>query len=163
MKSSFTLSTIALLLSTACSQAALSLNFNTVTEVFSFGGTQAAVTDTYNWGATGTTISITPSPSSAIDGATGDVLAFFNDNMLLALSGLNFVGNGTTVSYALASVAAKNHVLTLNGGTLTSLSGLSDINVTVVPEPSQYAALGGVALLGFAFLRRHLSRQFEIA
>jgi hypothetical protein len=48
-----------------------------------------------------------------------------------------------------------------NWGSATDLTGLpTSITVSAVPEPAEYAALGGLSLIGFAVWRRKASRKY---
>jgi hypothetical protein len=143
--------------------AGLTITFDTNAETFSFSASQAAVNASYTWGAFDGGGNVFNFGATEITGSTGDAIEINNGSLFIQISGQNFFGTGATVSYATATANEKTYVGTLNGSTLGSNDALDAINITVVPEPSQYAALGGVALLGFAFLRRHLSRQQEIA
>jgi len=87
---------------------------------------------------------------------------------------LTYPSNANTALYSSAWVEGENYVklsITLSAGEFLNiavdgtniggggdtrgfLNSLQVVNTSVIPEPSTYAALGGIAALGFAALRR---------
>jgi hypothetical protein len=142
-------------------QAALTITFNTAAETLSFGGTETnGAGETHAWGAVGTDPNGVVSVGASLEGEGGTAdLTVYSNNLTFFVTTIGALsGNATSVSYATLPAAAKNYILTINGNTYTGLDlgggALGSISVTVVPEPSQYAALCGAALLGLGFLRR---------
>ncbi len=109
------------------------------------------------------------------DTGEGMLFSFNQDVYLTGISVASF-GNGSdsgTVSFdggsTIASITATGltslgNTFVSNGTTLRfeALAGsftLESISISAVPEPSTYASLAGVAMLGFAAYRRHRGRQ----
>jgi hypothetical protein len=152
-------------------QAALSITFDTAAQTFSFGGAETnGAGESHAWGATGTDPNGAISAAASVDNDGGTVtVTVYTDNLSVFMPtvGGALSGNGTSVSYAGFHPDVKAYIFTINGNTYTGVdvgSGtLNDISVTVVPEPSQYAALCGTALLGFVVFRRHSIKRRQEA
>lgn len=152
----------AFLLSSLIGQAALTMTFNTATEQLSIGGSQSVPggTNIYFWQLAGSTGSPTDIIVTAGLSAGSGNLYMYSDGLFLVLNGGgSLTGNGASIDYSSATAAQKSFVALQNGSTLTSISSLSDINITVVPEPSQYAAPCGAALLVFGVLKRRKDKM----
>lgn len=137
--------------------AALTMTVDTANETISFSGSEAGTFTSPTWGGFGTS----PEDLFVTAGITGTFpsvqLRVSTDDIRITIFSFSspVTGNGTTVSYAgQFSALNQTYLESLNGSNMTSNNGFNDITITVVPEPSQYAALFGAGLLGLGFLRR---------
>ena len=98
-------------------------------------------------------------PGSALDfSASGLGLNF--TNLAPALNQAFFIGDGVTDVAQVQTFLAPTTATRLFLGTMDGLqwnNNSGSFTVTVIPEPSTYAALLGAAILGFAILRRRRS------
>ena len=136
--------------------AGLTITFDTNAETFSFSGSQAITIGTYSWGSVPFTGDLFFIGDTEITNSGGDGVEINDASLGIQISGgtVTLMGSGATVSYAGISGTRKAYIGTLDGSNLASNDALDAISITVVPEPSQYAALFGAGLLGLGFLRR---------
>ncbi|HEY9249434.1 MAG TPA: autotransporter-associated beta strand repeat-containing protein [Rariglobus sp.] len=133
-----------------------------------FTGATTVSGGTLATGATGTfgagNISVAAGSSLAFGNNTsiGDLntLAFASTSLIaLNFTGSETVGavfNTVTSTFLTAGTHDINSLNTFFG--VTSFSGTGSLFVSAIPEPSTYAVLAGVAMCGFAALRRRRTR-----
>ncbi len=158
-------------------RAQLVLNINPDTEQFWFTGSDTGTPAAYrtvSWFIGSGTQNSYNIVSSNNELVTGSASAINSGSLYLSPNsgqdrlgiGFNFLtaatttltGNGSsdTFSYSGLSAGSKDNLAAADGQSLSLAegSGFSNLQVSVVPEPSSYALLGGLATLGFIATRR---------